>query len=297
MVRQCNGCAITYEKKQPRIVDGQPHLYSEGEDEILDEIEEALNIASECDVIIMVGGDNTITSGEGRDRCELTLHGRQRELIQKLSELGKPVILVLENGKQLELSAENDVCDAILMTWFGGEAGAKAIVDAILGKFSPAGKLPLSLPRSSTRIPCYYSMLPGGQDEFLEGPKDALFPFGFGLSYTDFQYSDLEINKVGTFDAVVTCHVTNVGHMDSDEVVQLYIDDVDSSVVTPPLLLKRFQRIHLKAGESKAVTFRLDYDAFKLMDIHYRWTVEPGIFRILVGSGSRDIRLEGTITL
>ena len=296
-VRQCNGCAITYDKKQPRIVDGQPHLYSEGEDEILDEIEEALKIAAECDVIIMVGGDNTITSGEGRDRCELTLHGRQRELIQKLSELQKPLILVLENGKQLELSVESEICNGILMTWFGGESGARAIVDALFGVFSPAGRLPLSLPRSSTRIPCYYSMLPGGHEEFLEGPKNALFPFGFGLSYTTFEYSDLKINKTGTFDATVSFTVTNTGTVDSDEVVQLYLDDVDSSVVTPPMLLKRFQRIHLKAGESKTITFTLDYDSFKLMDIHYRWTVEPGIFRILVGASSRDIRLEGSVTL
>ncbi|MBD5476641.1 MAG: hypothetical protein HDR17_11780 [Lachnospiraceae bacterium] len=296
-VRQCNGCAITYDKKQPRIVDGQPHLYSEGEDEILDEVEEAIAIAGECDVIIMVGGDNTITSGEGRDRCELTLNGRQRELIEKLSGLGKPLILVLENGKPLELSRENEVCNAILMTWFGGESGAKAIVEALLGKFSPAGRLPLSLPRSSTRIPCYYSMLPGGAPEFLEGPKDALFPFGYGLSYTSFAYSDLTINKIGTFDVMVSCTVKNTGDMDSDEVVQLYIDDVESSVVTPPMLLKGFERIHLKAGESRTVTFHLDYDSFKLMDIRYVWTVEPGLFRILIGGGSRDIRLKGEVTL
>ncbi|MBD5394067.1 MAG: beta-glucosidase [Lachnospiraceae bacterium] len=296
-VRQCNGCAITYDKKQPRIVDGQPHLYSEGEDEILDEVEEAIAIAGECDVIIMVGGDNTITSGEGRDRCELTLNGRQRELIEKLSGLGKPLILVLENGKPLELSRENEVCNAILMTWFGGESGAKAIVEALLGKFSPAGRLPLSLPRSSTRIPCYYSMLPGGAPEFLEGPKDALFPFGYGLSYTSFAYSDLTINKIGTFDVMVSCTVKNTGDMDSDEVVQLYIDDVESSVVTPPMLLKGFERIHLKAGESRTVTFHLDYDSFKLMGIRYVWTVEPGLFRILIGGSSRDIRLEGEVTL
>ena len=183
------------------------------------------------------------------------------------------------------------------MTWFGGESGARAIVEALLGKFSPAGRLPLSLPRSSTRIPCYYSMLPGGAPEFLEGPKDALFPFGYGLSYTSFAYSDLTINKIGTFDVMVSCTVKNTGDMDSDEVVQLYIDDVESSVVTPPMLLKGFERIHLKAGESRTVTFHLDYDSFKLMDIRYVWTVEPGLFRILIGGGSRDIRLEGEVTL
>ncbi|MBQ5356108.1 MAG: glycoside hydrolase family 3 C-terminal domain-containing protein, partial [Clostridia bacterium] len=145
-VRQCNGCAITYDKKQPRVVDGQPHLYSEGEEEIADEMEEALAIASACDVVVFVGGDNTITSGEGRDRCELTLNGRQRELIEKLAALGKPLILVTENGKPLDLSRENEVCNAILMAFFGGESGAKAIAEALTGELNPAGRLPLSLP-------------------------------------------------------------------------------------------------------------------------------------------------------
>ena len=296
-IRQCSGCAITYDKKQPRVVDGQPHLYSEGEEELRDELEEAVAIASSCEAIVFVGGDNTVTSGEGRDRCELTLNGRQRELIGRLAGLGKPLILVLENGKPLDLSFESGVCNAILMAFFGGETGAKAIAEALTGVFSPAGRLPLSLPRSSTRIPCYYSMLPGGAEDFLEGPKNALFPFGFGLSYTEFTYSGLEIRKDGPCDVTVSCRVKNIGAADSDEVVQLYLDDVESSVVTPPLLLKGFRRVHLKAGEETAVTFRLDRDSFKLMDIRYQWTVEPGAFRILIGASSRDIRLEGSVTL
>ena len=296
-VRQCNGCAITYDKKQPRVVDGQPHLYSEGEEEIADEMEEALAIASACDVVVFVGGDNTITSGEGRDRCELTLNGRQRELIEKLAALGKPLILVTENGKPLDLSRENEVCNAILMAFFGGESGAKAIAEALTGELNPAGRLPLSLPRSSTRIPCYYSMLPGGAQDFLEGPKNALFPFGFGLSYTKFAYSDLRIEQTAECRFTVCCSVKNIGDRDGDEVVQLYLDDVESSVVTPPMLLKGFKRIRLKAGEEKRVTFELNYDSFKLMDIRYNWTVEPGKFRVLVGAGSRDIRLEGELTV
>ena len=295
-IRQCNGCAI-WTDEGPRIVDGQPHLYSEAQEKILDELDEAVAIASECDLIIMVGGDNTVTSGEGRDHCELTLAGRQRELIEKLSELGKPLVLVLENGRPLELSRETEVCDAILMTFFGGETGAKVIVEALLGKLNPSGRLPLSLPRSSTRIPCYYSMHPGGERMFIEGPRDALYPFGFGLSYTDFRYSDMTVTKTGNFDVTVTCTVTNTGSMDGDEVVQLYIDDVESTVVTPLKLLKGFRRIHLKAGESKEVTFQLDWDSFKLMNIRYDWVVEPGKFRILIGAASNDIRLEGEVTI
>jgi len=296
-IRQCSGCAITPDQNEPRIVDGQPHLTTAGEETLADELDEAAAIAETCDVIIMVGGDNTITSGEGRDRCELTLNGRQRELIEKLAALRKPLILVLENGKPLDLSLESELCDAVVMAFFGGESGAKAIVEMLLGTFSPAGRLPISLPRSSTRIPCYYSMLPGGAPEFLEGPKDALYPFGFGLSYTRFEYSDLHIEKNGQYDVTVSCTVQNAGEVDGDEVVQLYIDDVESSVVTPPLLLKGFERIHLKRGESRQVTFHLNEDSFKLMDIRYRWTVEPGRFRLLIGAASNDLRLEGDVML
>lgn len=295
-IRQCSGCAI-WNEEGPRIVDGQPHLYSEAEEQISDELEEAVAIASQCDMIIMVGGDNTVTSGEGRDHCELTLAGRQRELIEKLAKLGKPLVLVLENGRPLELSRETELCDAIVMTFFGGETGAKAIAECLLGKISPSGRLPISLPRSSTRTPCYYSMHPGGERMFIEGPRDALYPFGFGLSYTSFAYSDLIVTKTGEYDVTVKCTVTNTGAMDGDEVVQLYLDDVESSVVTPLLLLKGFRRIHLKAGESKEVTFTLNWDSFKLMNARYEWVVEPGKFRICIGAASNDIRLEGEVTI
>lgn len=295
-VRQCSGCGISSESG-PRIVDGQPHLNRQGEETIADALEEAVEIARESDAIVFVGGDDTVTSGEGRDRCELTLYGRQRELLERLAALGKPLVLVLENGKPLELSRETELCDAILMTFFGGEQGARAIAEALLGHISPGGKLPISLPRSSTRIPCYYSMLPGGDLQFLEGPKGPLYAFGHGLSYAAFAYSDLRIEKTGPVEVSVTCTVTNTGTVEADEVVQLYIDDVDSSVVTPLKLLKDFRRISLAPGEGREVRFPLGYDHFKLMDIRYNWTVEPGRFRILIGSGSEDIRLEGEVIL
>jgi beta-glucosidase len=140
-------------------------------------------------------------------------------------------------------------------------------------------------------------MLPGGAEDFLEGPKSALFPFGYGLSYTEFAYSDLQIEQLGDVRFAVHCNVKNVGPVDGDEVVQLYLDDMEGSVARPPMLLKGFKRIHLKAGEAKHVVFELDPSHFQLMDIRYNWTVEPGRFRVLVGAGSRDIRLEGMITL
>jgi len=296
-IRQCDGCAITEGEKRAWWIEGQPHLYNEGEDVIENNIDEAIKIAKESDVIIACCGDNSLTCGEGRDRCELTLFGPQRELIQKLSQLGKPLVLVLQNGRPLEISRENELCNAVMMTWFPGECGAKAIVEALLGEISPAGRLPFSLPSSSGSIPCYYSKHPGTWDSYMDGTINSLYSFGHGLSYTEFKYSDLEISHNGGYDVTVTCKVENVGSVDSDEVVQLYIDDVDSSVVTPPMLLKGFKRISLKAGESKKVTFKLDFDSFKLMNPRYEWVVEPGIFRILVGAGSKDIRLEGKVTL
>lgn len=296
-VRQHDGCAITPDKKTPRFVEGQPHLASEGEDEIPDDIEGAVKVASECDYIIFVGGDNSITSGEGRDRCEYILAGKQRELIKRLSELGKKLIVVLEVGKPVDLTVEEDICDAILVAWFGGEMGAQAITETLFGKYNPAGRLNVSFPRNAGSIPCYYSMLPGGDQNYYEGPKKARYPFGFGLSYTTFEYSDIKAEKKGRYYVEVTVTVKNTGKMAGDEVVQLYIDDVESSVVTPPLLLKGFERVHFEAGEEKQITFNLNENSFSLIDINYKKTVEPGDFRILVGSASDNIKLETSVYL
>ena len=296
---QCDGCPITEGPKTEYYVEGQPHLFSKGEEEIADCMEQAVEIAAKCDVIVMVGGDNTITSGEGKDRCELTLAGKQRELIQKLSQLGKPLVLVLENGKSVDLSIEEGCCGAILAAWFGGEFGAQAIAGARLGILSPAGRRAGSFPQSSTRLPCYYSMLPGGDLNFMEGTKLARYPFGHGLSYTSFSYSGLKAELISRDPLRVSVSVTvrNTGNRDGEEVAQIYVDDVDSSVATPPLLLKDFQRVFLKAGEEKTLDFELDEKAFRLMGLDYRWTVEPGEFRILAGASSRDIRCETQIVL
>ena len=297
VVRQHDGCAITPGEKKPRFVEGQPHLTDNGEESIPDDIEGAVKIASECDIIVFVGGDNSITSGEGRDRCDFVLPGRQREFIEELSKLGKKLILVLEIGKPADLTVEENICDAIVVAWFGGEFGGKAITDVLLGEYNPSGKLNVSFPRNVGSIPCYYSMLPGGADNFYEGPKRARYPFGYGLSYTTFEYSDMHIECHGMYDYDVTVKVKNTGSRDGDDVVQLYIDDVESSVVTPPVLLKGFKRVHLAAGEETSVTFRLNKSSFELIDVKYRKVVEPGEFRILVGSSSRDLKLEDKIRI
>ena len=292
-IHQCDGCAIT-QGNQAFAVKGQEHLNRKAEKEIQDQIEEAVSTASRCDLILVVCGDNLETSSELHDRSELTLYGRQRELILKLARLGKPMVLVLQNGKGLDISEESRVCDAVLVSWFAGEQGARAIAETLLGRNNPAGRLPVSFPKSSTIAP-YYCALPGGDNKFMEGTYGSLYPFGHGLSYTSFLYSDLQICKTSRYTFEVSFHVKNTGSVAGDEVPQLYISYYDSSIVTPDVLLKRFCRIFLCPGETKRVSFSLNYDSFKLYNIDRRWTVEPGEFRIKIGKSSQEICLEQSL--
>jgi beta-glucosidase len=232
------------------------------------------------------------------DRCELTLYGRQKELAERVADAGKPTVLVLEAGKPVELGKVGEALDAIVLPWFGGEMGAKAIAGVLTGKVNPAGRLPVSFPRSVGTLPCYYSRLPGAGSEYLEGRRDALYPFGHGLSYTEFSYSDLRLERTGApYGVHVSLNIQNTGKRAGDEVVQLYIRDEESSIVTPAKLLKGFERISLTPGEAKTVSFDLGFDAFRLMNKRYEWVVEPGEFTIMAGASSEDIRLEGKIVL
>ena len=297
-IHQCDGCAITHSHGQSVLyVDGQPHLTQVLEADIDDMIDDAVAMAKEAELAVLVCGDNTITSGEGRDRSKLVLAGRQRELILKVAETGTPVVLVLENGKAVDLSAEAPVCKAIVVAGFGGEFGAKAIVKALAGDINPAGRLTVSYPRHEGMVPCYYCRLPGGSSEYLEGSPTPIYPFGHGLSYTTFAYEDLSVKALGAYRHEVTFTVKNVGERDGDEVVQLYINDIDSSVVTPEKLLRKFSRVSLKAGESKQITFTLGFDDFKLLGRDWKWQVEPGDFKLMVGASSEDIRLSRVITV
>ena len=297
-IRQCDGCAITHNDGQTvHYVDGQPHLTTELDADIADMIEQAVEIARRSEVAVLVCGDNTVTSGEGRDRSRLVLNGRQRELILRVAATGTPVVLVLENGKAIDLSAEKDVCAAMLVAGFGGEFGAKAIVNALLGDVNPAGRLTVSYPRDEGMVPCYYARLPGASCDYLEGSRSPLYPFGHGLSYTSFAYRDLTVKPLGAYGQEARFTVTNTGNRDGDEVVQLYVNDPESSVVTPEKLLRKFKRIHLAAGESREIVFTLGFDDFKLLDRNWRWTVEPGEFHIMVGASSEDIRLQATVKI
>ncbi len=295
-IRQCSACGIP---RDMHILnqEGQPHLVEVYDDDEIECIDEAVKIAAESDIAILVVGDNTFTSSEGHDRSDLKLAGKQRELILKVAETGTPIVLVLENGRAVDLSAESEVSNAIVVSWFGGEPGAKAIVETLYGTNNPAGRLPVSFPADSHRIPCYYSVLPNSVELMFEGSRRAKYPFGFGLSYTSFDYSNLKITQNGVYNYTVTANIKNVGKVDGDEVVQLYVNDVVSSVITPLKLLKGFKRISLKAGETKTVEFKLDFDSFKLLDKKFEWVVENGDFEIMIGSSSEDIKLKETIKI
>ena len=297
-ITQCNGCAITHTDGDKIIyVDGQPHLTRAVDPEIEDKLDVAVETAKKAQIAIIVCGDNGITSGEGMDRASIVLFGRQRELILRVAQTGVPVVLVLENGKALDLSEESEVCRAILVAGFAGEFGAKAIVETLAGDNNPAGRLTVSYPRLDGMVPCYYSRLPGGANGYLEGDTRPLYPFGHGLSYTEFTYSDLSVQPMGGYRWQVTLQVANTGSCDGDEVVQLYVNDVDSSIVTPLKLLRKFKRVTLAAGETSEIRFELDFDDFKLLGLDWKWKVEPGTFDIMVGASSEDIRLHQEIVI
>ncbi len=261
-------------------------------------LEGALAAARKSEVVILVCGDDKVTSGEGMDRSELCLYGKQKELIRQVCELQKPTILVLENGKPVDLSYETTRIDTILTAWFGGERGAKAIADILFGDECPSGKLPISFPKNVGQVPCYYSMLPGGSTEYLEGSRKPLFSFGYGLSYCEFRYENLLV-KAGDnqYEYEVILEVTNLGTRTAEEVVQIYVEDLQSTIVTPEKLLKAFKRIKLLPGETKVIKLKLDFDSFKLLDRNYNWVVEPGDFCIMAGSSSDDIRLSQIISI
>ena len=260
-------------------------------------IDEAVTIAKNAELAILVCGDNTVSSGEGCDRSRLVLAGRQRELILKVAETGTPVVLVLENGKAVDLSAEAPVCASIVVAGFGGEFGAKAIVKTLAGDVNPAGRLTVSYPHDEGMVPCYYTRLPGGSCDYLEGSRAPKYPFGYGLSYTKFEYSDLSVRPLGDYRFEAKFTVKNVGDRAGDEVAQLYVNDPESSIVTPDKVLRKFKRVSLEAGESTEITFCLGFDDFKLLGTDWKWKVEPGDFEIMVGASSADIRLSQTITV
>jgi len=262
-----------------------------------EDLQKAIDLVNHSDVAVVVLGEDINEVGEGKDRSNLDLNARQTRLIEALQKTGKPIAVVLFNGRPLCINFVAKNIPAIVESWFLGEAGGLAIADVLLGKVNPSGKLPMTFPRSTGQIPYYYDHKPTSRHVYVDQDTSALFPFGHGLSYTTFAYADLTVSP-GTIpvNGVVNVGVTvkNTGKVEGTEVVQLYIRDVISSVTTPVKSLKGFRRITLKPGESGKVQFKLSTEELKIWNRQMKHVVEPGEFKVMIGSSSEDIRLRGS---
>ena len=270
-------------------------------DEKMD-IDKAVENALKSDVAVVVLGGGQRTCGENKSRTSLELPGRQLQLLQAVQATGKPVVLVLINGRPLSVNWADKFVPAILEAWYPGSKGGIAVADVLFGDYNPGGKLTVTFPKTVGQIPFNFPAKPASQVDGGKNPgpdgnmsriNGALYPFGYGLSYTTFEYSDIQISpKVITPNetATVTLKVTNTGDMAGDEVVQLYTRDVLSSVTTYEKNLAGFERVHLQPGETKEVKFTIDRKHLELLDADMKWVVEPGEFVVMAGASSEDIR-------
>ena len=267
-------------------------------------LSEALSVARQADVIIAALGESSEFSGESSSRTDITLPDTQKRLLEALLATGKPVVMLNFAGRPTVMTWESEHVPAILNVWFGGSEAADAIADVVFGDVSPSGKLTMTMPRSVGQIPVYYNHLntgrPKTQDEkfekfrtgYIDSPNSPLYPFGYGLSYTTFDYSDMTLSST-EMDAngkiMASVKVTNTGNRDADEVVQLYIRDLVGSTSRPVKELKGFQRISLKAGESKTVEFPVTVDLLKFYNYELEYVAEPGEFIVMIGGDSDNV--------
>ncbi|MDD8026761.1 MAG: glycoside hydrolase family 3 N-terminal domain-containing protein [Acidobacteriota bacterium] len=259
-------------------------------------IEAAVRLAARSGAAVVAAG---IEEGEARDRADIRLPGRQAEMIRRIAATGVPTVVVLYGGSAVEMTDWLDQADAVLDAWYPGEAGGEAVAAVLRGEVNPAGRLPITFPRSVAQLPLVYNHKPTGRvDDYLDLTGEPLFPFGFGLSYTTFRYSDLAVEPAAippSGRARVSFRLENTGSRAGDEVAQLYIHDPLASMARPILELKGFERIHLKPGEAKTVTFELGPAELAMLDKDLKEVVEPGDFQIYIGGSSRDIRLRGIL--
>jgi beta-glucosidase len=262
------------------------------------EIDSAVAIAGQSGAAIVVAG---IEEGEFRDRARLSLPGHQEELIERVAATGTPTIVVLIGGSAITGGKWMDRVSGLLTAWYPGEEGGNAIADVLFGDYNPAGRLPMTWPVFEGQLPLVYNHKPTGRgDDYVDITGQPLFPFGFGLSYTTFEYYGLTFSKpaiAAADSSVVRFKVRNTGKRAGDEVVQLYIKDLLASVARPVMQLEGFQRVSLKPGEEKEMSFTIGRDALRMLDKDLHWIVEPGTFRVLIGSSSKDIRLRGDLNV
>ncbi|WP_053178396.1 beta-glucosidase BglX [Pseudomonas kilonensis] len=267
-------------------------------------IDEAVKAAKDADVVVAAVGESRGMSHESSSRTDLNIPASQRELIKALKATGKPLVLVLMNGRPLALLDEKQQADAILETWFSGTEGGNAIADVLFGDYNPSGKLPITFPRSVGQIPTYYNHLSIGRpftpgkpgnytSQYFDDTTGPLYPFGYGLSYTEFSLSDMALssttlNKTGKLDASVT--LENTGKRDGETVVQLYIQDVTGSIIRPVKELKNFRKVMLKAGEKKVIHFTITEDDLKFFNAQLKYAAEPGKFNVQIGLDSQEVK-------
>jgi len=256
-------------------------------------LRDAVVLAKQSDVSIVVLGEYESEDGENKDRADLNLNTNQMNLIQSIYQTGKPVVVVLENGRPLTINWIAKRIPSIVETWYAGEKSGLAIADVLLGNVNPSGKLPITFPRSIGQIPFYYDHKQTSLHRYVDDTNTPLFPFGYGLSYTTFKYSNLQITPSTipvTGKATISVTIENTGNVEGTEVVQLYVRDEESSVTTPLLALKGFSRITLKPGERGVIHFELGHEQLSLWNREMKRVVEPGTFKIMIGSSSADIR-------
>jgi len=260
-------------------------------------IAEAVKVAEKADIVILVVGDNEQTSREAwninhmGDRANLELFGMQNELVQEIHKTGKPIVGVVFNGRPISINFMKKNIPAIIECWYLGQESGRAVADVIFGAYNPGGKLPISVPISAGHVPCFYNYKPAARRGYLGDEINPLFAFGYGLSYTTFLFNNIRLEKsiISTNESTkVFVDITNTGKVQGDEIVQLYIRDVFSSVTRPIKELKGFKRINLQPGETKTVELNIYPEHLAFTDIDKNFTVEPGDFEIMIGNSSRD---------
>jgi beta-glucosidase len=299
------GCNLITEREFLKQISGEASVDSRTDDEM---IIEAAAIASKADIVVAVLGEPAGFSGEASSRSELDLPGRQQDLLKALLKTGKQIVLVLMNGRPLTLEWENQNIPAILEAWHAGTETGNAVANVLFGKYNPSGKLSMTFPRTVGQIPIYYNQKNTGRpldpsnpgekykSRYVDVPNDPLYPFGFGLSYTTFSYSNITLDKTSlsaTGTLKVSVNITNTGRIDGTEVAQLYIRDVVGSITRPVKELKGFQKVFIKAGKNKTITFILTADDLAFYNDKLEYKAEPGDFKVFVGTNSANVKESG----
>jgi beta-glucosidase len=302
-VLYAEGCKITLNKEVNWRVNGNPILNSPEEDAKL--IKEAVQVAKQSDAVVLVIGENELVNREAwnethlGDVDHLNLIGQQEQLARAVIETGKPVVVLLINGRPLSINYLAENAPAIIECWYLGQETGNAVANVLFGKVNPSGKLTVTFPRNVGQLPCYYNRKPSRFRSYVNSDSSPLYPFGYGLSYTDFEYSDLQFSsKEITLDdsVLVSVNITNTGDRDGDEIVQLYIQDLVSVPTRPLLELRDFSRVRLQQGESKKVEFLVTPEKLEALNLSLEREVQPGDFVIMAGRSSTEY-LADTISI